>query len=95
MWGTRRVFRAPLAWNAPGWPIGMQEAWREGGRKRVACHTRSPPPSYHLSAPMAPKKADKKPAAKTTKPAVKKGKKKSKARAKLPAPAHPRHPSPP
>ena len=52
-----------------------------GAPKRVACHTCAPPPVH--SAPMAPKKADKKPAAKTTKPAVKKGKKKSKARAAL------------
>ena len=57
------------------------------GPKRVAGHTCAPPPVH--SAPMAPKKADKKPAAKTTKPAVKKGKKKSKARAPS---AHPRHP---
>ena len=45
---------------------------------------------------MAPKKADKKPAAKTTKPAVKKGKKKSKARAAhRPGPATPVQPAPP
>ena len=66
-------------------------------KRQFACSIRQPPALPNTT--MAPKKADKKPAAKTTKPAAaKKGRKKTKARlARLPPPAHahsPRRSSP-